>query len=367
MASRLGRLFAVSLPVAVLSVLLLSVPAHAVSPNLSLTYEGVITSAGDQTYAVQGGNLVEAVVPGSLTPILSPATLSYTLNAAVTGLSASGSSSFDLKWTTPDSKPAQVTGSAVIGGVVGAYFPVGCTTSCSSVIPILFLGVGTFDITIDGVTTTETAVPMAFENPYMNPFGAQAPYPPIFFASQDQSFLVITTYSVANINWQGVVLDGVLVSPSTYNGNAVTGGFENVVNSVEDIAHGLETDSGTITLSFDAPYAYLDSTGPFSGNTVIPSTGYPPGSQDCASVLPPGVTFPPGTCTLTGAQSGGRFTLMGSTGATIGQYAQQWSTPSVTFGGQITAQVPEFASAAVAATVGVMALAFMKKRAGHSS
>lgn len=363
----MGRTLAVSFPVAVLSVLLLSVPAHGTSPNLSLTYEGVITNAGDQTYAVQGGNPVEAVIPGSLTPVLPPATLSYTLNAAVTGLSASGSSSFDLKWTTPDSKPAKVTGSAVIGGVVGAYFPVGCTTSCSSVIPVLFLGVGTFDVTIGGVTTSETAVPMVFENPYMNPFGAEAPYPPIFFASQDQSFLVITTYSAASINWQGVVLDGLQVSPSTYNGNPVTGGFENVVNSVEDIAHGTETDSGTITLSFDAPYSNLDSTGPFSGNTVIPSTGYPPGSQDCASVLPPGVTFPPGTCNLTGAQSGGQFTLLGSTGSIMGQYAQQWSTPSVTFVGQITAQVPEFASTAVAATLGVLAFAVIRKRANHSS
>lgn len=347
--------------------LLGSTPALAANPpNLSLTYEGIITNAGSQTYEVNGGNVVGALIPdptnpGSSIP-LSSATLSYSLSAVVTGLGATGTATFDLIGTTSDALPAEVSGSAVIVDVVGADFPLGCVgASCSSVIPVVFLGVGGFDITINGVTTSMVSIPMIFENPYLNPFGAESPFPPIFFASGDQTLSVVTTYGTANIKWQGVVLDGTFTG--TYNGNAVSGNFENVVNSQEDLAHGVESDSGTIALSFNAPYSFLDAEGAFTGTTVIPSTGYPPESQDCSSILPPGVTFPQGTCALTGAQSGGQFSLLGATEAIIGQYTTTWSVPSVTFTSQITANVPEFPVSAIAVTaMGLAALAVVRKR-----
>lgn len=330
MRSRATRFAVAILPVAMLLLLSGSV-AYAAQPqnnsggNVSLNLVGGVVSPGVQAYSIQGGQVVAAWILGTqVSPMNS--FLRYGLNVVVSGLSATGTASFDLVTQTSQTSHwsyTEVKGTVDIDAMTPAvFFPLGCNPlvllSCTSEIPALFNGTGTVTVSSGGSVTT-MSLSMGFESAYLNPFGG-----PVFFASSSGAVIVIADYSRAQIQWTDVQMGGTVAG--TFGGTSVSGNFGMLVNSSEDLRAGVEMDHGAISF-FGMSNPALNGLGAFFGHSVIP-----PGS----SVACPG--FPTGTCNLTGLESSGVFTMTMESGEVlIGQYTTVWATPAVVFSSTITA------------------------------
>ena len=294
--------------------------AHAArSPTVSLNLTGGVVSPGIQSYSLRGGQLVAAWIFG--TPVdLMNSILHYDLSAVVSGLTVSGTASFDLKTRTSHWSYTEVKGTIEIDSMTPAVlFPLGCTPyfNCTSAIPALFNGTGTVTIS-SGSGVTTMGLNMGFESAYLNPFGG-----PVFFVSNSSKVLVIADYSQAKIQWTGVQMGG--IAAGTFGGTPVSGSFGMLVNSSEDLSTGKEIDQGAIYF-FGMSNPALNGFGTFTGHSTIP-TG--------SSVACPG--FPAGTCNLTGLESSGTFTMtLESGGVLSGRYTTVWATPAVVFSSNIS-------------------------------
>ncbi len=294
--------------------------AHRVpSPTVSLNLAGGVVSPGVQSYSLRGGHLVAAWIFG--TPVNpTDSVLRYNLSAVVSGLTATGTASFDLRTRTSHWSYTDVKGTVEIDSMTPAVlFPLGCTPylNCTGAIPALFNGTGTVTISNGGGMTTMN-LSMGFESAYLNPFGG-----PVFFVSNSSEVLVIADYFAAKIQWTGVQMGGTAVG--TFGGTPVSGSFGMLVNSSEDLRTGIEIDQGAIYF-FGMSNPALNGLGTFIGHSTIP-TG--------SSVACPG--FPTGTCNLTGLESSGTFTMTLESGGVIsGRYTTVWATPAVVFSSNIS-------------------------------
>lgn len=287
--------------------------------TLSLVMTGEVLSVSSQSYSIQGGQLVSGSILGS---VVKPwnSVLHYGLTASVSGLSATGSATFDLSTTLSHGLREEVKGTVTIVGMTPAVsLPLGCTgADCTGAIPALFNGIALVTV-YSGNSVQTLTLGMAFESAYLNPFGG-----PIFFESSGNEVVVIASYSQAGIKWVGVQMGGD-VSGSA-GGKSVTGSFGMVISSSEDLRSGMEKDKGSIAfLGMSDPS--LNAAGSFSGYSTIP--------RGTAS---PCTGFPPGTCNQTGLVSYGVFSQTTTNGGTIsGQYATQWSVPAVGFESRVSA------------------------------
>jgi hypothetical protein len=293
----------------------------ASTQTLSLGVVGGVLSPGVQTYSLRGGRLVAAWILG--TPIdLRSSTLYYDFNVVVSGLSATGTASFDLVTQTSHWSHTEVKGTVIINAMTPAvFFPLGCTAglNCTSEIPALFNGTGTVTFS-SGSSVTTASLSMGFESAYLNPFGG-----PVSFASNSGEVIVIADYSQARVQWTDVQMGGNAVG--TFGGSSVSGNFGMLVNSSEDLRSGIEVDEGAISF-FGMSNPALNGLGVFIGYSTIP-TG--------SSVACPG--FPQGTCTMTGLESSGVFAMTTSGGMLAGKYATAWATPAVVFSSSISASL----------------------------
>jgi hypothetical protein len=333
---RLGRAW---LAIAVLLLLGGNV-AYAMPPQtVSLSMTGAVVSPGVQGYSLHGGQLSAAWILG--TPLnLKNWVLRYDLKVVVSGLTATGTASFDLVKQTPHDShgdggndqgrggndkgrgggDVEVQGTVKINAMTPAVlFPLGCTPGldCVSAIPALFNGTGTVTFSSGGSATTMN-LKMGFESAYLNPFGG-----PILFASNAGEIIVIASYSQASVQWTGVQMGGVVTG--TLGKASVSGSFGMSVSSSEDLRTGTEQDQGSIAF-FGMSNPALNAAGTFKGGSIIPMR---------SSVPCPG--FPPGTCNLTGLKSLGFFTTTSaSNGVFSGVYVTLWTTPAVAFSSSVT-------------------------------
>jgi hypothetical protein len=289
-------------------------------PTVSLSLTGGVVSPGTQHYSLRGGQLGAAWIFGMPVDTKS-SVLHYDLNADVSGMTVTGTVSFDLVAKTSHWSRMEVKGTITIDGMTPAVlFPLGCTPNldCTGAIPALFNGTGTVTVSSDsGVTTMSLS--MGFESAYLNPFRG-----PIFFASNSGEILVVAAYSQARIQWTDVQMGGTVVG--TFGGVSVSGSFGMLVNSTEDLRTGTEMDRGVISF-FGMSNPALNGLGVFVGHSTIPIG---------SSVACPG--FPPGTCNLTGLESSGVFSMTTETGGVlIGRYTTVWATPAVAFSSSISA------------------------------
>jgi hypothetical protein len=228
----------------------------------------------------------------------------------------------------------------IIASTPAESFPVGCSVACNSVVPAFYLGEGIFNVTV--TSSWQTLLPMALESAFLNPFGG-----PIIWVSEDanSSIVLVSTYSAAAIDWQGVRSGGTI--SGTLGPTPVSGLFNLTSAAHEDLFAGTETETGTMTFYGVTPSG-LDASGPYSGNSTIPTTG----TIDCSAL-----TGFPDTCTETGFSSAGSFDLDPVTVLVQGTYKLDWAVPALTFngtavgtatpsGGSITG-VPQFAAGAI--------------------
>src|SRR5207245_7634533 len=104
--------------------------------------------------------------------------------------------------------------------------------------------------------------------------------------------MIIANYNAAKIYWQEIQMSGLVSGYMRTNiGSNITGRFQMIAISSEDLISGTEREQGNITLIGMSP-SNLTSTGEFRGNSTIPLAG----SQPCSSSF----GFPAGTCTMTG-------------------------------------------------------------------
>jgi hypothetical protein len=317
--------------------------------DLSLTLSGAILDAGTGDYSHQGGQVVTVSLLG--TPVDPYNTqMDYSLQASVSGLSVSGSATFDLIIPGDSGSTNKVHGDAVITDMIPAeMFPFPCTpgVDCTSAIPGIFLGMASISISSclahhddsnspgssdsgddhqghgsDCAVVLQMTLPMQFESAFLNPFGG-----PIFMASDGGEIFVVSTYSEARVTWTGTQLGG--EAAGSLAGSQVKGSFGMTVNAVEDLKNGVEEDQGTIAfVGMSDPS--LNAVGQFEGRSVIP-----PGS-DC----PTSFNFPPGTCQLTGFSSQGEFSQDTALGGSIhGEYSTQWIVPAVAFTSTVSASL----------------------------
>jgi hypothetical protein len=263
--------------------------------------------------------------------------VSYSLDAKVSGLSVHGTFYFELQGTTADGKGVTLK----VDGNVSKAIPAICfpsyTTSgrCpagdNSMIPAFFLSTGVITVQIGSNTNEHAPVRLQIEDAALNPWGG-----PIIINSFSDHIIVVATYTQAITRWDGVQTYGDLAGMLTGGGipgagveTPVSGGFSQKISAVENYVLGNETDIGKITLVDMSPKS-LDSSGSFSGTSIIPTTG----TIDCS---PPQF---PGTCTETGFNSTGTYNLSGLKDLTIqGTYNVEWPAPSVVFGGTIVGTV----------------------------
>ena len=324
------------LPIALgfLFILTLASPALADSQanSLSLSMTGLVISAGSQTYSIEGGHLVSAVVPGYSFDQTN-AQVDYSVNAVVNGATVSGSATFDISAVVDGGTHYDVQGYATIVGVVP-----GIPFSDGSQIPSGFVAVA--DVKVSSchgdnghgnghansgkcTTSEQPTVPMVFESSYLNPFGG-----PIFFGSGDGSIAVVATYTTSRVTWTGIQLGGSL--SGSLAGSPVSGSFGMTVSAVEDLRGGFEVDHGTISFLTNNPA--VTGSGSFLGLSFIPKGG---------SACPP-LGFPPGTCLITGFSSSGVFSQTNSLGGSIlGRYSTTWTAPAVFFSSSVSAIVKQ--------------------------
>jgi hypothetical protein len=183
-------------------------------------------------------------------------------------------------------------------------------------------------------------VPMAFESPYFNPFGNAIMFGDAQTMSTNtptaSSILVVTNYSHATIDWSQVV-DAGFVTGTLGEGattTQVSGLVTQVASEHEDLVAGTAQDRGTLTLLGMTP-SLLDVSGPYVGNSSIPTTG----SIPCGSVQ--GIQV----CTQTGFMDSGNFHLNSGPAAAgghtqvKGSYSTVWTTPAFGFVASATATV----------------------------
>ena len=297
--------------------------------SVSLTMTGGVVSPGSETYAMSGGQVISALILGTQIST-GNSHLYYSLNAMVSGLTATGSAAFDFVARSSPGARMEVKGSVSINSMTPAIlFPLGCTlgVDCTSAIPALFNGIASISITTSGGQNGNNngnnngitmSLPIEIESPYLNPFGG-----PILLSTDAGEIVFVATYSQARIQWTGVQMGGSV--GGTMAGTSVSGSFGMVVNSAEDLVLGLEVDHGSITF-FGMSSPSDDASGTFIGFSTIPHGS----TLSCSG-------FPPGTCLETGLQSSGVFSQTTAGGQSIsGSYSTSWNVPAVTFTSSIS-------------------------------
>jgi hypothetical protein len=300
------------------------------SQSLSLNLQGVITSAGHQSWSVSGGSLVGAQIGSEVVP--PGATLQYSMNANDKGMSSSGSFMVSLTGTGIDGQSVSFTASGQIVGMIPSICFPGydspnaagvCPSTDQTAIPAFFEAPVVATETI-GTTTTTAQLVLLIESPIMSPWGA-----PIVITSTDGSVSIVTTYQSATATWSNVKLAATL--SGTFNNQPASGTLYQVSNAVENFVTGTEYEWGTVAFQNMSPSS-LNSQGLYMGNSSVPMAG----SFDCSAQA----GLPEGTCTETGLSSTGSFYMMGQGGSyTTGSYYVNWPAPSVTYSGTITATV----------------------------
>jgi len=298
--------------------------------QLSLGLQGVIVSAGRQSWSISGGSLAGAQLGQELVP--PGANIQYSMSASVRGMNANGFFQMSMSGTTADGQSVTYTAEGpVVGMIPSICFPGydtpdangNCPTSDNTAIPGFFIAAVSTNETL-GTTITTGQLTFLVEAPIMNPFGA-----PIVIASTDGSINIVTSYQSATATWTNVKLAGVV--SGTYNNQQAAGTFSQVANAYENFVTGTETEFGTVALQNMSP-GILNAQGVYAGTSTVPVLG----SYDCSALA----GLPEGTCTETGLTSVGTFAMLGQSGTTIsGNYVVNWPAPSVTFTGTITASV----------------------------
>jgi len=307
-----------------LCLVLISSPAFASSGStkqsqpLSLTLQGMITNAGNQNYALSGGQLVLGSLFGHS---LTSAKVSFSLVAMVHGLqSVSGWGSLQIG----EGFSARIL---ITNAIPAAIFPITVTSptsysncdpktqKCNSEIPLFFTGIASVQ---SKAGSSPVQIPIAIESPYWNPFGG-----PIVITSLDSttspSIFLVVSYSSATIYWAGVQLQGEVAG--ALGTGSVSGYYSQTVSSWENLVSASESDWGSITFA-GMSNPILNANGRLLGHTTFSLAG----SFDCA----PEFGLPEGTCTATGATSDGSFWMIGGQDSFIsGTYHTVWSVPSL--------------------------------------
>ncbi len=307
--------------------------------TLSLGLQGVITSAGTQSWSFSGGSLVGASFGQEVVP--PGANIQYSVQAKVTGLTSTGSLQLSVSGQTADGQKISVSASGQIVGMIPSIcFPSysspdangNCPSTDTSAIPAFFEAPAVVTETL-GSTTTTTQEVLLVEAPIMNPWSA-----PIMIGSTDGSINIVATYQTGTAIWSNVQLFATV--SGTLNSQQVSGSLVQTTTAYENFVTGNEYEFGTTSFQNMSPSS-LNAKGYYMGTSSVPNTG----GYDCASLA----GLPEGTCTETGLTSSGSFVMMGQStsgsswfgsGTSItGTYAIIWPAPSVTFSGTITATV----------------------------
>jgi hypothetical protein len=332
--------------------------ASTSTKTLAISVGGTVQDAGSQKYNIHGGSIVSVTVLGqtlkSSSPLTAMPSLNFNLHAETNGLTANGNAQFQINGWTASGMQVQVQGQAQIVGVQSQPLPLGCTTTCSSGIPVFFVGLAVINVTIGSFPMRQVTSTMLFESPYFNPWGN-----PILIASSYGAIVIATTYDKATLDWKGTSVSG------TINGMLgtipVQGTMALSSNEHEDFVTGVTTyDNGTMSFRSMSPRS-LNVEGTYQGTSVIPKPGTiacaavlalysTPCTQDCSAYFGSlGLPVIPGTCTQTGFQSSGQFSLQGQsksdggTQTTIvsGAYSTTWSAPALGFASFATATVTQ--------------------------
>jgi len=279
---------------------------------------GAVTNLGTQTYSVGGGQVVYAMIDG--TPIdANSGTIQYFLFATQSGVTTEGFANVHFTATVGGTH-VSVSGSFQINGAdMGAGLPANCSTAagnCQEILPFDFIGTSNVQFTIGTQTQSETLI---VESPYWNPFGG-----PIYLVSPDQQVVIVATYTIGTILWNGAQTGGYITG--TFNGSPVSGTFTQTSSEYENLVAGTAVDAGTIQFNTNVPA--LNARGFFTGSDTIPTAG----SYDCSAD-----TGLPSTCTMTGFQSNGNFRAGGMTGT----YSTTWGVPAYAFSSTVLATIAQ--------------------------
>jgi len=333
--------------------------ASSPSKTLGITIGGNVQDAGDQKYKISGGSLVSATILGqtlvtAAIPATTAPTITYNVRAEAVGLTANGVAQYQITGWTAAGTQVQAQGRAQIVGMLSQSLPLGCTTACTSGIPAFFVGVAVTNITIGASPMQQISSTMLFESPYFNPWGS-----PIMIVSTDGAIVVAATYTKATLDWKGTSVSGTL--KGSLGNTAVSGAMTLSSNEHEDFVSGVTTyDNGTMSFANMSPVS-LNVQGTYQGTSTIPRPGTfacamvqwlysNPCTQDCSAYFGSmGLPVIPGTCTQTGFQSSGTFSLQGQANSqggppstTIsGYYATTWSSPALGFFSLATATVTQ--------------------------
>jgi hypothetical protein len=290
------------------------------SPTLSASMIGGVSNLGTQVYSVNGGQTAFAMIAGQ-TINASTAQLRYTFMVTQTGLTTKGFATLHFSGTTTGGANVSVSGNFNVNSIVpAAELPLGCSTNCQSALPFFFLGTSSnVQMTVAGSTQTVSET-MQIESPYFNPWGA-----PIVLASTDNSIVIAATYTKGNIMWAGTNVGGVIFG--TLGTTQTSGTFNMTSTEFENLVTGNSFDAGTISFS-SMTQSSLNAKGFYVGTSTIPTTG----SSDCSAS-----TGIPGTCTETGFQSIGQFTMSGISGS----YNTMWGVPALGFSSTVSATVSQ--------------------------
>jgi hypothetical protein len=185
---------------------------------------------------------------------------------------------------------------------------------------------------------------MLFESPYFSPWGG-----PLMIVSTDGSIVIATTYDKATLDWKGASVSGTI--RGSMGTSPVQGTMTLSSNEHEDFVSGTTAyDNGTMSFTNMSPRS-LNVQGTYQGTSVIPKPGsFECGltqtltstacTQDCSAYFGSlGLPVIPGTCTQTGFQSTGQFSLLGQrtsdgvirTTTVSGSYSTTWSSPALGF------------------------------------
>jgi hypothetical protein len=292
---------------------------------LKLYLSGAVANAGNQSYSYSGGKLISArILNYSVNPLT--ARLAYSVRANVTGLTSTGTTQLNLSGTFLDGKGFELSGAGIIvNSTSAAELPFGCAANCTSEIPSSFVSLDNLSLDIAGNTTRKSAVPVALESPYLDPFGG-----PLVQGTSDGQIILIANYTSAKIDWVGAILAGTVVGNFGSSNSSVSGVFSAKSNNSEDLVAGTQTDRGTVSLYGMSPSAF-DSFGALSGNSSIPASSLIP--------CPPSSGMPEGSCSQSGLASTGSVSLSSAAGAVAisGSYITVWATPAITSSSSIGA------------------------------
>jgi hypothetical protein len=304
--------------------------------TLNATMTGGVVNLGTQTYTVKGGQVAFAAIAGQLVDPTT-ATLKYNFQATQEGLSTKGSAHIQFTGTTTSGVSVSVSGRFDISSNVPATeLPAGCTTNCQSALPFFFVGSSSEVKMTVGTSTQTVAETLQIESPYFNPGGM-----PIVLASTDNSIVIAATYTQGTIRWDSSTVGGAITG--TLGSTPASGMFSMTTSELENLVTGTATDSGKISFSSMTPTS-LNAKGDYTGTSTIPTAG----AFDCS-----GTTGIPGTCTETGFQSTGKFTMNsngngngnndkgnGNAGIT-GTYSTTWGVPALGFVSSVSATVSQ--------------------------